>query len=99
MSRWFGLKFIARNADNQQRVHLELWLDAQADGQWSQLTQADDNGCDWVAQDASLDGCTGSPFFYSKSQLLSWAGPWATFRSDSIEMDFRWLSVREIEPL
>lgn len=27
LNRWFGLKFIVRNAESNTRVHLELWLD------------------------------------------------------------------------
>jgi hypothetical protein len=30
---------------------------------------------------------------------MTWAGPWLIFRSDSIAMDFRWSSAREIAAL
>lgn len=99
LQRWFGLKFVVRNADADARVHLELWLDANADGDWKRLTQTDDMADGWQASDPDLDGCTAAPFSYQRAQLLTWAGPWVIFRSDSVAMDFRWLSAREIDPL
>jgi hypothetical protein len=99
MQRWFGLKFVVRNADQNSRVHMELWLDKLADGQWQRLTQTDDSAGSWAASNSSLDGCTAAPFGFQRAQLLSWAGPWVTFRSDSVAMDFRWLTVREIDAL
>jgi hypothetical protein len=99
MQRWFGLKFVVRDAEDAKRVQLELWLDANADGNWSRLTQTEDAAGKWAANDASLDGCSDAPFFYQRSQLLDWAGPWVIFRSDSMAIDFRWLSVREIDAL
>jgi hypothetical protein len=99
LNRWFGLKFVVRNAQSDTRVHLELWLDANADGRWQRLTQSDDTAGSWASKDPSIDGCTAAPFSYTPDELLTWAGPWVIFRSDSIAMDFRWLSAREITPL
>jgi hypothetical protein len=99
LQRWFGLKFVLRDADAGARVHLELWLDAFADGEWKMLTQTDDTKGGWRSETSSLDGCTGAPFLYARDQLLSWAGPWVIFRSDSVAMDFRWLSAREIDAM
>ena len=69
-----------------------------ADGSWRQLTSADDAG-GWAALDPGLDGCGAPPFGYATDQLLTWAGPWVTFRSDGLVMDFTALGVREIGPL
>ena len=99
LKRWFGMKFVARNAASDSKVHLEVWLDANADGTWSKVTEVDDTKGSWAATSTTLDGCTSAPFSYVPDQLLTWAGPWVTFRSDSIEMDFKWLSVREVGPL
>jgi hypothetical protein len=99
LDRWFGLKFVMQNADGAQRVHLELWLDANASGDWALLTQGDDTPGSWSASNQALDGCTTPPFSYRPDQLMTWAGPWLIFRSDSIAVDFRWLSAREIAPL
>jgi hypothetical protein len=97
-NRWIGYKFVLRNADADRRVHLELWLDARADGNWQRVSQADDSKASWSAP-GDLDGCSAAPFKYANDQLITWAGPWITFRSDSMEVDFRWLSAREIAPL
>ena len=99
LGRWFGLKFVLRNADANRRVHMELWLDRDATQRWVRVAEADDTPGSWRASATDLDGCAAPPFSYAPDQLLTWAGPWITFRSDSIEMDFRHLSAREIAPL
>jgi hypothetical protein len=63
------------------------------------LTQGDDTSGSWASRNEALDGCTTAPFSYQPDQLMIWAGPWLVFRSDSIAVDFRWLSAREIAPL
>jgi hypothetical protein len=93
---WFGFKFVLRNVNGGRNVVSELFLDANADGQWMDVARIEDAG-DWLAP--GLDGCDAPPFRYTPSQVLDWAGPWVTFRSDAIDMDFKWLSVREIDPL
>jgi hypothetical protein len=98
LNRWFGYKFILRNQAANTSVHMELWLDANANGRWEKLAEADDK-TGWSASDASINGCTDAPFSYTPDQLITWAGPWIVFRSDSVAIDFRWLSAREIAPL
>ena len=99
LNRWFGFKYVVRNADSDRRVHMELWLDTNASGNWKLISQYDDVAGAWAAGNTSLDGCTAAPFNYKPDQLMTWAGPWLTFRSDSIGMDFKSLSAREIAPL
>lgn len=99
LGRWFGFKFVLRNADLGRRVHMELWLDAQATGDWKRVSTYDDVAGRWSATQAAVDGCTKAPFSYRPDQLITWAGPWLTFRSDSIEIELRWLSAREISSL
>jgi hypothetical protein len=98
LNRWFGLKFVLQNQSGTSAVHLELWLDPAANNSWQRLTQLDDKPGFWRAGTA-LDGCGSAPFGYADDQLITWAGPWLTFRSDSIAMDFKALTVREIPPL
>jgi hypothetical protein len=95
-SHFFGVKVIVRNAHADAHVRTEVWLDAAGDGTWSLVASVLDDG-DWRAP--SLDGCESSPFGYTNSTVLAWASPWVTFRSDSMETEFKWLSVREIAPL
>jgi hypothetical protein len=96
VGRWFGLKFVAYNR-SPQNVHLELWADATGDGRWRMISQTDDSG-GWQARDPNLDGCGAAPFGYQLDQILSWRGPWVTFRADALAFDFKRLSVREIVP-
>jgi hypothetical protein len=95
-NRWFGYKFVVYNT-SAGAVHLELWLDSQGDGTWTQVAITDDTG-GWKAGDSYMNGCGKSPYGYQVDQIMDWAGPWVTFRADSIAIDFKWLSVREIQP-
>jgi hypothetical protein len=95
-NRWFGYKFIVYNR-KAGGVHLELWLDANADGNWALVGQTDDIG-GWSARDSHMNGCTQPPFGYTTDQIISWAGPFVIFRADSVAIDLKWLSVREIKP-
>jgi hypothetical protein len=95
--QWFGFKTIVRNSSDGTKVKIETWIDARADNTWTKVSEAIDAG-GWAAED-SLDECGTSPFGYREDQLLSWAGPYATFRSDSADYDFKWYSVRELDPL
>jgi hypothetical protein len=72
-------------------VKMELWLNDSADRvTWSKVYDMTDDGS--FGGDASSCGASvaGMP--------ITWGGPIATFRWDSAEdVDFRWLSVREIQ--
>jgi hypothetical protein len=95
--QWFGLKFMARNSPDSRTVHLELWLDPGATGRWQKVTETDDTGA-WSTTAGQMDGCDAAPYGYATDEILNWAGPWVTFRSDALAIEFRWLSVREIGP-
>lgn len=42
-----------------------------------------------------VDNCGAS----SASEIITWGGPTATFRIDQVDdIDFKWLSIREISP-
>jgi hypothetical protein len=95
--RWFGTKYVVRNLGSRG-VHMELWMDLEANGSWRKVTESDDTG-GWRAEDSAVDDCAGAPFRYTPDQLVTWAGPQVLFRFDNIETDVRWLSVREIAAL
>ena len=96
--RWVGFKFVVRNETADRFVALEAWLDADASGDWVRVATAEDRG-DWIAREPKIDGCGAPPFAYTPAQVLTWAGPWATFRTDSTSADYKWISVREIASL
>jgi hypothetical protein len=96
---WFGMKFVVRNVSSDRSVHLELWIDHAGDGSWFKATEVDDDAGSWPARTTTIDGCGAPPFSFATDQVITWAGPWLTFRSDAMGLDFKWLSVREIAPL
>jgi hypothetical protein len=96
--KWFGFKAVIRNFSADKAVHMESWLDANADGNWRKINEVRDTG-GWNGGSAALDGCTAPPFSYKVDQLVTWAGPYVNFRFDFLSTDLRWLSAREIDPL
>lgn len=98
LNRWFGAKFLLRDMSGDKAVKLELWVDKNGDRNWVKATEASDTG-NWAAGNANLNGCAGAPTRYGVNQVVTWAGPWAAFRVDNLAYDFKWLSVREVDPL
>lgn len=110
LGRWIGLKFVVFNAAINNRDHnsnmdrgqskghespvvvLQAWINENADKEnWIKAEEFIDAG-GW-----GKEGCRcNAP---RPDQLISWGGPIVTFRWDgSNDVDFRDLSVREIEP-
>jgi hypothetical protein len=91
--RWVGFKAVLRNVSRSgtTAVHVETYLNDNADGvTWKKMQELTDAG--W-GEGASH--CGGSP----DNMPITWGGPLATFRWDNAEdVDFKWLSVREIDP-
>jgi hypothetical protein len=96
---WFGFKIVIRNSNNNQAVHMESWIDAAATGDWHKVTESDDRFGGWFATVPNINGCGAAPFAYKPDEIITWAGPFVTFRSDNLVFDFKWASVREIAPL
>ena len=95
LNRWVGFKVVMYNLPvdgaGSDKVVLENWLNNNADKKtWFKVdTKTDDGG--WGSEG---DVCGGIP-----DQILTWGGPLAYFRWDSAtDADFKWLSVREVEP-
>jgi len=93
MGRWVGFKTVLRNVTvaGKTAVKMELWLNDSADRvTWSKVYDMTDDGS--FGGDASSCGASAA------GMPITWGGPIATFRWDSAEdVDFRWLSVREIQ--
>ena len=79
---------------------MENWIDDDDGGGGSNLGQSNwkkvyeyvDNGGDWEKEGKECNG--------KKDQIITWGGPIATFRwDDATDVDFKFLSVREIDPL
>ncbi len=90
--RWVGFKSIMKNTtyNGKPAVKLELWLNENADKvTWKKVYDTLDYG--QIGGDATH--CGGAV----DAMPITWGGPLATFRWDSAsDVDFKWLSVREI---
>ncbi len=93
LGRWVGFKAIIRNVTiaGVPAVHMEGWLNDSADKvTWKKVYSFDDDGS-WAGNSTKCGGT-------NDDMILSWGGPYATFRwDDSPDVDFKWLSVREIQ--
>jgi hypothetical protein len=87
-NNWFRFKAIVYNLPSGH-VKLENWLDPYNNNNWIKIGQYVDQG-GW-----GIDGtkCGGE-----SDQIITWGSPMITFRWDNISLDFRNLSIREIEP-
>jgi hypothetical protein len=69
---------------------MEMWIDETNNGIWKKVYKYMDTG-GWGS---AMDRCGGAP-----DQSITWGSPVATFRWDkTASVDFRNLSVREIDP-
>ncbi|MGH9878968.1 MAG: HYR domain-containing protein, partial [Nitrososphaerales archaeon] len=97
--RWIGLKTITYNLNGDSGVKIEIWIDDLNDNNWREVYEQIDTG--WSSTgDPSVYGClnlaTGLP--RSQDDIILWGGTEQQFRADNAEMDFKWLSIREIVP-
>ncbi|MFY2560957.1 carbohydrate-binding protein [Corallococcus terminator] len=92
--RWVGFKAVMRNTtvSGKEAVKLELYVNENADKvTWKKVHDMVDAG-DWGGDAEHCGGSVGA-------MPISWGGPIATFRWDNAEdVDFKWLTVREIQP-
>lgn len=90
--RWVGFKSIMKNTlyNGKPAVKLELYLNENADKvTWKKVYDTTDYG--------QIGGDTRKCGGAVDGMPLTWGGPIATFRWDSAtDVDFKWLSVREI---
>jgi len=94
IGRWIGLKGVIRNVtvNGKLAVKTELYIDEKADGKsWKLVYEHIDDGR--MGGDANKCGAS------DPKMPITWGGPVAAFRWDNAEdVDFKWLSVREIVP-
>lgn len=94
--KWLGFKYIVYNIEQSGKMvpKMEQWVDTSNDGNqdgpWTKIYEYVDTG----GLGSEGTACNGAP-----DQLITWGGPDATFRWDnSANTDFKYLSVREIQP-
>src|SRR6266516_3113840 len=95
LERWIGWKVVMYNINNNTAVKMESYLDDNNTNNWVRVTNLTDNG-GWYAD-------TSDKKFYSancgkpKDYIMTNSGPEVFFRSDNMILDFKNLSVREIQ--
>ncbi|MGD1834896.1 MAG: hypothetical protein ACPKQO_04165 [Nitrososphaeraceae archaeon] len=85
---WFRFKGIMYNLPDGT-VKLESWLDPFLNNTWVKIAEYRDTG-GWGEDGDKCDG--------KEDHIITWGSPTATFRWDDVVVDFRNLSVREIQP-
>ena len=85
---WVRFKAVMYNLPNGY-VHLENWLDPYNNNNWTKIGYLVDNG-GWGEHGTKCGG--------KSDEIITWGSPNVTFRWDDISVDFRNLSIREIEP-
>jgi hypothetical protein len=91
-NKWVGLKNIVYNIEQNGTSYpkVEMWIDQNNSNVWEKVHEYVDRG-GWGS---TMDRCGGKP-----DQLVTWGSPVATFRwDDTADVDFRNLSIREIQP-
>jgi hypothetical protein len=91
-NKWIGLKNIVYNIEQNGTSYprMEMWIDQNNNNTWKRVHEYVDRG-GWGS---TMNRCGGAP-----DQLITWGSPIATFRwDDTADVDFKNLSVREIEP-
>lgn len=98
LDRWVGWKVVIYDlqVNNQTAVKLESYLDDHNNDSWKKVTDIIDNG-GWYSRSSDEE------FFIAdcgkmRDQIIVEPGPFVTFRTDNLILDFKNLSVREIDP-
>jgi hypothetical protein len=81
-----GVCFCLFNVNNNQHVRCQGWVDRNNNNTWNKVYDWTDSGF----------GTGGSHCGTSDDQPGTWGGPYATFRCDDFDYDFKNMSVREI---
>jgi hypothetical protein len=95
VGRWIGWKVVMYNSGNNKIAIMESYIDDQNNNHWRKVNGVIDSG-GWYAN-------TPDKVFYSagcdrpKDFVITNSGPIATFRSDNIVWNFKYLSIREIK--
>ena len=91
-NKWIGLKSIIYNIEENGTSYpiMEMWIDQNNNNTWRKIHEYIDKG-GWGS---TMSRCGGIA-----DQLITWGSPVVTFRwDDTADVDFRDLSVREIQP-
>ena len=88
---------IIYNIDNDSAVRMQSYLDDNNNNHWVKVTDIIDDG-GWYA-DASDNEFYSADCGKPKDYIITDSGPVVMFRADNVILDFKNLSVREIEAI
>src|SRR6266487_3918890 len=97
VGRWIGWKVVMYNTANDTAVRMESYLDDNNNNHWVKVTDIIDDG-GWYA-DASDNEFYSADCGKLKDHIITDSGPVVMFRADNMILDFKNLSVREIEAI
>jgi hypothetical protein len=90
--KWFGLKAVIFNIDQDSAVKMEMYVDKNADNNWTKVNTLIDKGA-WYSDDPDFDDVDCDR---PRNYIVTNSGPIVGFRTDYMIWDFNNLSVREI---
>ena len=97
LDRWIGMKYLAYNVDEGERVRLELYIDSTSNGEpvdggnWELVGTVTDSG-NWPSGDVS--GCG-----YDQNAIILEGNGTVLMRTDEDTAYYKYVTVREIDPL
>ncbi len=97
IGRWIGWKVIIYNINDNKAVRMLSYIDDKNNNQWTKVTDFTDKGGWYSSSSDKLFYSAGCG--YPKDYVITNSGPVAAFRSDGIRWNFKYLSVREIQPI
>lgn len=101
VGKWIGMKFLAYNVDGGAHVRLETYIDTVSDvtaappangGHWDLVGSMVDDGTNFPGGDIS--GCPG----LTPGMAITQGHGTILIRTDNEACEWKWLSVREIDP-
>ena len=96
LNRWVGWKVIIYDVqvNNHTAIKLESYLDDHNNDSWKKVTEIIDNG-GWYSR-SSDEEFFSADCGKARDHIIVEAGPFVIFRTDNLLLDFKNLSVREI---
>lgn len=99
LGKWVGWKIVVYNIEFENKttaVKLESYLDESNTNNWTKVTELIDGGGWYSNTNNSMFFSAGCDIF--KDHICANAGPLIIFRTDNLVLDFKQLSIREIQP-
>ena len=79
--------------EREKKVKMEGYLDDTSSNEWKKVTEVTDDG-EWYSEGDQFEEVECKK---PRNYIVTNSGPIAAFRSDGVQWDFKYLSVREIK--